>query len=132
MAGYDDRVFLNVPFDSRYQKLFAALVFAVHDCGFVARRALEIDDSGEPRLGKILKLIAQCGFGVHDLSRTTCDRATGLPRFNMPFELGLFLGAKHFGAAQQHEKSTLILEERELTFLDLRKLVIGWLDKNPW
>jgi hypothetical protein len=45
------------------QKLFAALIFAVHDCGFIARCALEIDDSGEFRLSKILKLIAQCGFG---------------------------------------------------------------------
>jgi hypothetical protein len=53
MAGSDERVFLNVPFDSRYQQLFAALVFAVHDCGFVARCPLEIDDSGESRLGII-------------------------------------------------------------------------------
>ncbi len=110
MAGYDQRVFLNVPFDSRYRKLFAALVFAVHDCGFIARCALEIDDSGESRLSKILELIAQCGFGVHDLSRTTCDRATGLPRFNMPLERGLFLGAKRFGGDRQRRKSTLILE----------------------
>lgn len=44
MPGYGDRVFINVPLDRRYKKLFDALVFAVHDCGFVARCALESDD----------------------------------------------------------------------------------------
>ena len=44
MPGYDDGVFVNVPFDHGYKKLFDALVFAVHDCGFVAHCALESDD----------------------------------------------------------------------------------------
>jgi hypothetical protein len=48
MPGYDDRVFINVPFDRRYKKLFDALVFAVHDCGFVAHCALESDDGSQP------------------------------------------------------------------------------------
>ena len=41
MRRYADRVFINVPFDRRYKKLFDALVFAVHDCGFVAHCAFE-------------------------------------------------------------------------------------------
>ena len=45
-----ESVFINVPFDRRYSKLFRALVFAVHDCGLVARCALEGDDGSEARL----------------------------------------------------------------------------------
>gem|GEM_PF-1889337 len=34
----------------------------------------------------------------------------GLPRFNMPLELGLFLGAKEFGAKKQRQKCCLVLD----------------------
>ena len=87
----EQQVFLNVPFDKRYQKLLDALVFAVHDCGFVARCALEQDDSGEIRIEKIYSIIAACRFGIQDLSRTTLDSRFHLPRFNMPFCKGLTL-----------------------------------------
>lgn len=49
MAAYEDSVFLNVPFDKKYRRLADALVFAVHDCGFIARSALEVEDSGQAR-----------------------------------------------------------------------------------
>jgi hypothetical protein len=54
--------------------------------------ALEDDDAGEFRLSKIERIIEECKFGIHDLSAVALDVATGLPRFNMPLELGLFLG----------------------------------------
>lgn len=90
-AGYDDNVFLNVPFDNRYTELFRALVFTVQDCGFNARCALEADNSADVRVEKLYRIIGECRFGIHDISRTSLDRASGLPRFNMPLELGLFL-----------------------------------------
>jgi len=108
--SYGDRVFLNVPFDKRYRQLFEALVFAVHDCGFVARCALEADDGSVVRLDKIFNIISECKYGIHDLSRTTLDGANRLPRFNMPLELGVFLGAKRFGPPRQRHKVCLILE----------------------
>ena len=95
-ARYEDSVFINCPFDEEYEKLFQALVFAIHDCGFVARCALEASDSGEVRIKKILDIIDECKFGIHDISRTALSRNTKLPRFNMPLDLGLFLGAKQF------------------------------------
>ena len=52
-------VFINVPFDRRYKKLFDALVFAVHDCGFAARGAREADDSSEFRLAKLYDIIGE-------------------------------------------------------------------------
>lgn len=107
---YDDCVFLNVPFDIRYEPLLRALVFTVHDCGFVARCAREIDNSGLVRLEKIYDLIAEAKYGIHDISRTSLDRANRLPRFNMPLELGIFLGARRFGKGPQQEKFCLILD----------------------
>jgi hypothetical protein len=110
MQDYDTQVFLNVPFDKRYKKLLDALVFAVHDCGFFARCALEREDGGEVRFDKIFKIIEACRYGIHDLSRTTLDATNRLPRFNMPLELGVFLGARRYGDTAQRRKSCMILE----------------------
>jgi hypothetical protein len=90
-------VFINCPFDAKYRPLLRGLLFAVHDCGFRARSALEVEDSGEVRVQKIVRIIAESPFGIHDISRVEADPRTNLPRFNMPLELGLFLGAKAFG-----------------------------------
>jgi hypothetical protein len=107
---YEQSVFLNVPFDRKYGKLFDALVFAIHDCGFMARCALEFDDGADIRFDKLVRIIQECRYGVHDISRTTLDGKTRLPRFNMPLELGLFLGARRFGVGMQRNKVCLILE----------------------
>ena len=53
----EDSAFVNCPFDEEYEELFDAILFAVHDCGFVARCALEASDSGEARTDKILAII---------------------------------------------------------------------------
>jgi hypothetical protein len=109
-SRYSDNVFVNCPFDDAYQSIFRAIVFAVFDCGFVARCALEIDDSSQVRIEKIAGIIAESKFGIHDISRTEPDRKTGLPRFNMPLELGMFLGAKRYGRDRQRSKACLILD----------------------
>jgi hypothetical protein len=107
---YENAVFVNCPFDEGYRDLFEALVFAVHDCGYVAHCALELDDGSEVRIEKIARIIAECRLGIHDISRTEPDGTTGLPRFNMPLELGMFLGAKRYGRAEQKRKNCLILD----------------------
>jgi len=124
MSTYEDNVFLNVPFDKKYKRLLNALVFAVHDCGFVARSALEIEDSGQARVEKILNVIAECKFGIHDISRAGIDRTTGLPRFNDRYE--------RFRAQLPAQAHDVNLEPRELTFGDYTHLVVGWLSKTPW
>ncbi|MDQ2736687.1 MAG: hypothetical protein M3Y55_17230 [Pseudomonadota bacterium] len=55
-------------------------------------------------------MIDECRFGIHDVSRIERDTINDLPRFNMPFELGLFLGARRFGTKQQRSKQCLVLE----------------------
>jgi hypothetical protein len=110
VGRYDRQVFLNVPFDNRYKKVLHALIFGVHQCGLVARCAQEADDGGQVRVDKLYEIIAECRFGIHDLSRTTLDSEYRLPRFNMPLELGIFLGARRYGAGHQRRKSCLILD----------------------
>lgn len=113
---YSSNVFVNCPFDSEYEAMMEALVFVVHDCGFIARSALEVDDGGQVRIEKITDIISDCRLGIHDLSRTELDAGSGLPRFNMPLELGLFLGAKRFGAGKQKDKLCLILDREKFRY----------------
>lgn len=82
----------------------------MYACGFRPRSALEVVDSSGERLTKIQRIIQESKFGIHDISKTELDPTTKLPRFNMPFELGLFLAAKAFGSSQQKSKVALILD----------------------
>ncbi len=113
---YEENVFINCPFDPEYRSLLTGLVFAVHDCGFVARCALEIQDSSQIRIDKIFEIIAACQFGIHDISRTELDPKEKLPRFNMPLELGMFLGAKRYGSGKQRNKRALILDREKYRY----------------
>jgi hypothetical protein len=106
----ENSVFLNCPFDASYKPIFDAMVFAVFDTGFVPRCALEFDDGTEIRLSKILRIIGQCNYGIHDISYTALDPRSNLPRFNMPFELGIFIGCKQFGRAPHVKKVGLVLD----------------------
>jgi hypothetical protein len=82
-------VFLNIPYDERFKRLFLAYIAGITAFGLVPRTTLEIP-GGSRRLDRILELIQQCRYSVHDLSRVELDRqAPRTPRFNMPFELGL-------------------------------------------
>lgn len=103
-------MFINCPFDRAYTPTFRAIVFAIYGCGFRPRSAMELDDGGQTRIDKLYGLIGECRYGIHDLSRTELDEVNQLPRFNMPLELGLFLGAKRFGGQAQSAKRLLILD----------------------
>lgn len=115
-SRYADSVFINCPFDDAYRGKFRALVFAVLDAGFVPRCSFEINDGGTVRLHAIVELIRQCHYGIHDISRIQLDKNSGLPRFNMPFELGLFHGAKHMGSRRDKAKKCLILEKNSYRY----------------
>jgi len=109
-------VFINCPFDPDYRPVLYAIVFAVKDCGFFTRCTLEEQDSGEVRIDRICSLIAQCKFAIHDISRIQLDPKNNLPRFNMPLELGLFLGAKRFGPPTYREKRCIILDAEKYRY----------------
>lgn len=111
-----DDVFINCPFDDGYTASFRALVFTIMACGFRPRSARELDDAGQTRIDKIYGLIKECRFGIHDISRTELDPVNNLPRFNMPFELGIFLGAKKFGGRTQVVKRVLVFDTEQFRY----------------
>jgi len=113
---YGKSVFINCPFDRDYSPLFEAIVFTVFDCGFRPRCALEIEDGGQVRMEKIFALIGESKLAINDLCRVDLDSATKLPRFNMPLELGVFLGAQRFGQRRQKEKRCLILDRERYRY----------------
>jgi hypothetical protein len=82
-------VFLNIPYDGAFENLLLAYISAISAFGFAPRATLEIP-FGERRLDRILSLVVECKYSIHDLSRVQVDRVRPrTPRFNMPFELGL-------------------------------------------
>lgn len=109
-------VFINCPFSKDYVDHFRATVFTVLRSGFVPRCAQENDDGGEVRYDKICRIIRDCAYGIHDISKTELDADTDLPRFNMPFELGLFLGATKFGSTSFRKKKTMILDRDKFRY----------------
>lgn len=112
---YDRNVFINCPFDDAYASIFEAIVFTVHDAGFRPKCARERLDSSQVRVEKIIGLISESRYSIHDLSRTALDDANQLPRFNMPFELGIDVGCKSF-SGDHKKKSFLIFESKKYQF----------------
>ncbi|MBK6995150.1 MAG: hypothetical protein KA138_14685 [Saprospiraceae bacterium] len=113
---YENNVFINCPFDEKYTPIFNAILFTVRRCGFVLRCAKEYSDSNQIRIDKIVQLIAESKYAIHDLSRVTLQSTNELPRFNMPLELGIFIGCSKFGTKKHREKSYLILESEDYRF----------------
>ena len=118
-GGADDferNVFVNCPFDSEYRPLLWALLFTLKACGLEPRIASEKADSGEVRFHKIVRLIRQSKYCVHDISRMEAPVAGALPRFNMPFELGLDLGLRESLVYPLTEKRCVIFDREQYRF----------------
>jgi hypothetical protein len=98
----EDLVFLNVPYDS----LFApnSLAYVCGAFGLIPRATLELQ-GGTRRLDRIVSLVENCRYSIHDMSRMELDTTPPpTPRFNMPFSSG-------FGSTRkpQSQKSHLVL-----------------------
>src|ERR1700691_540592 len=92
-----ESVFLNVPYDAKFETLLLAYIVGISAFVFTPRATLEIP-FGQRRLDRILSLIRQSRYSIHDLSRVQLDRtAPRTPRFNMPFELGLTVAMERSG-----------------------------------
>ena len=109
-STFDQNVFINCPFDKPYAPMFQAIAFTVHRVGFRPRCTKEVMDSGASRLEKIMDIIADCKYGIHDLSRTQMWKFN-LPRFNMPFELGIDIGFRRCGDTNCQDKRHLIFDK---------------------
>jgi hypothetical protein len=115
-VGYNDQVFINCPFDREFLDIFRAFCFTILDCGFVPRCSLEIDDASQFRLKAIIDMIEDCKYGLHDLSRVEIDKKSKLPRFNMPFEFGIFYGAKMLGNRKHKNKQCVVMEKEKYRY----------------
>ncbi len=61
-------VFLNIPYDEKFRRLYLAYVAGLIHLGLTPRATLEIP-GGRFRLEKILELIRSRRYSIHDLSR---------------------------------------------------------------
>ena len=86
-----ETVFLNIPYDVAFERLYLAYIVGLTQLGLRINAALAVPNQG--RLATIINLIEQSDFSIHDLSRIEASR--GVPRFNMPVELGLALYRSH-------------------------------------
>lgn len=127
---FDRNVFINCAFDNSFLEIFHAIIYTVHDCGFIARCALETGNKNGVRIDKIIKIIEQCRFGIHDLSSIELTEESPLPRFNMPYELGVFMGCKYFGELHHKKKDFLVLDSEPHRYKRLISDLAGY-DFSP-
>lgn len=108
MPELNKSVFLNIPYDRNFESLFLAYTAGLVSFGLIPRPSLAVEN-GKGRLHKILTLIEECPYSVHDLSRIQLSKASRLPRFNMPLELGIAL---HRSYKEPTKHNVLIFEEK--------------------
>ena len=53
------------------------------------RSAVESGTVSEPRIGRIVRALANSKYSIHDLTRCTGEGIENIARFNMPVELGM-------------------------------------------
>jgi len=109
---YDRKVFINCPYSSDHQELLRAMIFVIFRLGFIPCIASQQSDSGELRIDKIKRFIRECRHSIHDLSLVVAAKKGESARMNMPYELGLDLGARWYGAPPLDRKMTLVLEKQ--------------------
>jgi hypothetical protein len=84
-----DSVFLNIPYDAKFQPLYLAYIVGLSELGLTPKSTLAIP-GGVTRIDRIFELIQSSSYSLHDLSRVELDKTPPVtPRFNMPLELGL-------------------------------------------
>ncbi len=114
--AFEHSVFINCPFDEEYEPILQAVLFCVVYLNFNPRFAAESNDSGENRLQKIIGLIENSKYSIHDLSRCQARKKGEHFRLNMPLELGIDYGCKQFFGNERESKKFLILEEQKYRY----------------
>ena len=116
----ENAIFINCPFDDEYLPLLRALLFVSRFYGLDVKIASTDLDSKSNRLARIISLMRESKYSVHDLSKMKSVKEDEYYRMNMPFELGLDYG---IGG---DEKVFLIFENEPY------KLKIALSDINGW
>ncbi|WP_395342272.1 hypothetical protein PN836_000550 [Ningiella sp. W23] len=110
MDEFDLNVFVNCPFDNEYRQTLLAMIFTLKHIGLKPRLSLERVDAAETRIDKIVNLIKQSKFGIHDLSRMVSQENNETFRMNMPFELGIDYACQKLSGLPWSKKQILILD----------------------
>ena len=121
---FDNNVFINCPFDIEYRTLLRALVFTTVYLNLEPQLSQTVSSSNI-RINQIKRHIRSCKYGIHDLSRSRALNAGELPRFNMPYELGLDIGAFEYGNKQLKTKKILILESERYHYQKVLSDIAG-------
>jgi hypothetical protein len=123
---FERSVFINCPFDDDYAPILQAISFCVVYLGFVPRLAPENPDNAAARLDRILELIRESKYGIHDLSRCKSTGPDEYARMNMPFELGADYSCRRFGADHLADKAILVLEHTDFDYQKALSDIAGW------
>lgn len=106
---FETNVFINCPFDKDYTPLLRTLSFTLLYLDLEPKLSQTLSSS-IIRINQIKQHIRNCKFSIHDLYRSKPLKKGDVPRFNMPYELGLDIGASEYGGKALKAKKTLILE----------------------
>lgn len=123
--AFETNVFINCPFDKRFRPLLNAILFCVIRAGLEPRLALERADGGENRLEKIIGIMRESKYSIHDLSRCEAIRKGEIARLNMPFELGIDYGLRVSGG-KFLSKRFLVLDEKPHRLKQAISDIAGW------
>jgi hypothetical protein len=134
---YYKSVFINCPYDPKYEPLLNTMLFTLLSLGFYPRLSLDNSDAGISRIDKIIDLISKCKICIHDLSRVKAMKKKEFARMNMPFELGLDFGClKYSGDEKHHKKMFLILGDKEYEYIkaisDIKGIDIEYHNNNQY
>lgn len=102
------------------------MAFCVVYLGFHPRFAPENPDNGAARLDRIVELVRESKYGIHDLSRCKSTEIGEYSRMNMPFELGIDHACRRFGSGELCGKAILILEENKYDYQKVLSDISGW------
>ena len=108
--SFEKNVFVNCPFDNEYRPMLRALIFTILYLELEPQIASTVS-SANIRIHQIIKLIRSSKYSIHDISRCEPLKTGDLPRFNMPYEMGLDIGSYEFGARDLKKKKCLVLDK---------------------
>jgi hypothetical protein len=86
-----------------------AILFSVIACGFTPRSAVDSGTVSDPRMARIMRVLAESKYSIHDLSRCTGSGDRNLARFNMPLELGMAMAHRHLEPDDERRHDWLVL-----------------------
>ena len=69
-------------------------------------------------MAKLLKIIKESKFTIHDLSRLRAKKIDDYYRLNMPFELGIDFGLRSYND-EFKDKKALILEANKFEYMSI-------------